>query len=94
VVAGPGWNRGPSWPGPPQGSPAASREAPHYPVRQDRIDAGGRVTMRYVSKLRHIPVDAARRNRKVRLLVAGAEVRIVATDGTLIRRLTLDPSRI
>ena len=31
VVAGPGWNRGPSWPGPPQGSPAASREAPPLP---------------------------------------------------------------
>ena len=65
----------------------------HYRVRQDRIDATGKVTLRYLSKLRHIPVGAAHRNRKVLLLVAGDEVRIVTTDGTLLRQLTLDPSR-
>ena len=66
----------------------------HYRVRHDRVDKGGRVTLRYLSKLRHIPVGAAHSNRKVLLLVAGTEVRIVATDGTLIRQLTLDPERI
>ena len=65
----------------------------HYRVRHDRIDSTGKVTLRYLSKLRHIPVGAAHRNRKVLLLVAGANVRIVATDGTLLRELTLDPSR-
>jgi transposase InsO family protein len=69
-------------------------EAPtHYRVRRDRIDARGKVTLRYLSQLRHIPVGAAHRNRKVLLLVAGAEVRIVTTDGTLLRQLTLDPNR-
>jgi transposase InsO family protein/transposase-like protein len=73
-------------PNPPQ-APA------QYRVRQDRIDKGGRVTLRYLSRLRHIAVGAAHRNRKVLLLVAGAEVRIVTTDGVLLRELTLDPSR-
>jgi transposase InsO family protein len=69
-------------------------EAPtHYRVRRDRIDSRGKVTLRYLSKLRHIPVGAAHRNRKVLLFVAGADVRIVATDGTLLRQLTLDPNR-
>jgi transposase InsO family protein len=69
-------------------------EAPtHYRVRRDRIDSKGKVTLRYLSKLRHIPVGAAHRNRKVLLLVAGADVRIVTTDGTLLRQLTLDPDR-
>jgi len=69
-------------------------EAPtHYRVRRDRIDAKGKVTLRYLSKLRHIPVGAAHRNRKVLLLVAGADVRVVSTDGTLLRQLTLDPNR-
>ena len=69
-------------------------EAPtHYRVRRDRIDDKGKVTLRYLSKLRHIPVGAAHRNRKVLLLVAGADVRIVTTDGTLLRQLTLDPDR-
>ena len=69
-------------------------EAPiHYRVRRDRIDANGKVTLRYLSKLRHIPVGVAHRNRRVLLLVAGPEVRVVTTDGTLLRQLTLDPNR-
>jgi hypothetical protein len=35
----------------------------------------------------------AHKNRKVTLLVAGADVRILAEDGTLIRQLTLDLTR-
>ncbi len=34
------------------------------------------------------------KNRKVRLLVAGPDVRILTDDGELIRALTLDPARI
>ncbi len=69
-------------------------EAPtHYRVRPDRIDAKGKVTLRYLGKLRHIAVGAGHRNRKVVLLVAGAEVRVVATDGPLFRQFTLDPNR-
>ena len=49
-------------------------------------------TVRYLGRLRHIPVGARHRHRKVHLLVAGAEVRIVTTDGVLLRALTLDPA--
>ena len=66
----------------------------HYRVRQDRIDYHGSVTLRYLSRLRHIRVGARHRNRKVYLLVAGAEVRIVTTDGQLLRELRLDPDRL
>jgi transposase InsO family protein len=64
-----------------------------YRVRRDKIDAFGKVTLRYLGKLRHIPVGTAHKNRKVRLLVAGADVRIITEDGELIRALTLDPAR-
>lgn len=62
-------------------------------VRRDKIDAFGKVTIRYLGKLRHIAVGAAHRNRKVTLLVAGPDVRVVTDDGELLRTLTLDPSR-
>ena len=62
-------------------------------VRRDKIDAFGKVTLRYLGRLRHIPVGTAHRNRRVRLLVAGPDVRIVTDDGELIRALTLDPLR-
>jgi transposase InsO family protein len=62
-------------------------------VRHDKIDAFGKVTLRYLGKLRHIPVGVAHKNRKVRLLIAGADIRIITEDGELIRALTLDPTR-
>ncbi|MGH7764195.1 MAG: helix-turn-helix domain-containing protein [Candidatus Dormibacteraceae bacterium] len=62
-------------------------------VRRDQIDAFGKVTLRYQGKLRHIPVGTLHKNRKVRLLVAGPDVRIITEAGELIRALTLDPNR-
>ena len=53
----------------PQG-PAA---AVHYRVRQDRVGSNGTVTLRYQSKLRHIPVGSAHKHQSVRLLIAGAK---------------------
>ena len=62
-------------------------------VRRDKIDAFGKVTLRYLGRLRHIPVGVEHKNRRVSLLVAGSDVRIVADNGELIRALTLDPTR-
>jgi transposase InsO family protein len=63
-------------------------------VRRDKIDSTGKVTLRYLGKLHHIPVGTAHKNRKVRLLVAGPDVRIITDEGELIRALTLDPTRV
>jgi transposase InsO family protein len=73
----------------PTQQPAAS----DHRVRRDKIDPFGHVTLRYLGRLRHIPVGTAHKNRRVRLLVAGPDVRIVTDDGELIRALTLDPTR-
>lgn len=74
----------------PQPRPAAT----YYRVRQDQIDSRGGVTLRYLGRLRHIRVGTRHRNRKVQLLVAGAEVRIVTTDGELLRELSLQADRL
>jgi len=72
----------------------APRPAPvDHRVRHDKVDRFGKLTLRYLGRLRHIPVGAAHKNRKVRLLIAGADVRVVTEDGELIRALTLDPTR-
>jgi transposase InsO family protein len=75
---------------------ARPTEAPapiDHRVRRDKVDRFGKLTLRYLGRLRHIPVGAAHKNRKVRLFVAGADVRVVTEDGELIRALTLDPTR-
>lgn len=66
----------------------------HYRVRHDQIDTHGSVTLRYLGRLRHIRVGVQHRHRKVLLLVVGDDVRIVTTDGVLIRHLKLDPDRV
>lgn len=62
-------------------------------VRHDKVDKDGSVTIRYRSKLHHIGMGRALKGTRVILLVAGREIRVVATDGELLRHLTLDPSR-
>jgi transposase InsO family protein len=62
-------------------------------VRRDKIDSFGKVTLRYLGRLRHIPVGTAHKNRRVQLLVAGPDVRIISPDGELIRALSIDPTR-
>jgi len=73
--------------------PAAATAAVHYRVRQDRVDTNGTVTLRYQSRLRHIALGRANKHQSVRLLVAGAQVRVVREDGSLVRELTIDPRR-
>lgn len=65
-----------------------------YRIRRDRLDAGGRVTLRYLSRLRHFHVSYQHRRQPVLLLVAGAHVRVIAEDGALLRELTLDPTLV
>lgn len=69
------------------------RISPDTKVRRDRIDDFGSVTLRHRSRLHHIGVGRAHRGRRVLMLVAGLDVRILDSEGALLRHLTLDPSR-
>jgi transposase InsO family protein len=73
--------------------PTAELASIQYRVRHDRIDKTGSVTLRYRSRLRHIGIGAAHRNKPVHLFVAGADVRVVTEDGELLRALTIDPTK-
>ena len=64
-----------------------------YRVRHDKVDKNGRVTLRYKSRLHHIGIGRPHKGRRVIVLVAGTDVRVLAEDGELLRQLTLDPSR-
>jgi len=73
--------------------PEAPHAPPHLRVRRDTVDKAGRVTLRYLSRLRHIGVGRHYIGERITLLVAGTHIRIVDEDGRLIRELTLDPAR-
>jgi len=74
-------------------SPSATQPQLDYRIRRDRLDAHGKVTVRYLSRLRHIYVSYRQRGQPVMLLVAGDHIRVTAEDGALLRELTLDPTR-
>ena len=67
--------------------------ARHYRVRHDRIDSSGTVTLRYRSRLYHVGLGRVHKGRRVLLLVADRDVRVLTVEGELLRQLTLDPSR-
>jgi transposase InsO family protein len=73
--------------------PAGPPPTIHCRVRNDKTDTNGTVTLRYLSRLRHIAVGRAHKHQPVTLLVAGRHVRVVAEDGSLLRELTIDAAR-
>jgi len=66
--------------------------APATKVRHDRIDTTGVVTLRHRSKLHHIGIGRGHKGKRVLLLVCDLDVRVIAEDGEILRRLTLDPT--
>ena len=62
-------------------------------VRRDRIDSGGKVTLRYRSKLLHLGVGRRFAGTRVMLLVADRDVRVINDDGELLAEFTIDPTK-
>ena len=73
--------------------PSQPGSTTHYRIRRDRVDADGKVTLRFLSQLRHIHVGRAHSRTSVLLFIAGPYVRICTDDGIVLRELNLDPSR-
>jgi transposase InsO family protein len=67
--------------------------AHHYRVRHDKIDSSGTITLRYRSRLHHIGLGRVHKGRRVPVLVADRDVRVLSIEGEILRQLTLDPSR-
>jgi transposase InsO family protein len=61
-----------------------------YRVRHDKLDGGGKVTLRYLGRLHHLYVSYKHRRLPVTLLVAGPHVQVVAEDGSILRQLDLE----
>ena len=65
---------------------------PHCRIRQDKVNAGN-VTLRYRSRLYHLGVGRQHEGTRVLVLAADRDIRVLTTNGQLLRHLTLDPSR-
>ena len=65
----------------------------HYRVRHDRIDNSGVITLRHNSRLHHIGLGRRHAGTRVLVLARDLHIRVLTTDGELLRELNLDPSR-
>jgi transposase InsO family protein len=73
----------------PAGRPANT----YFRVRQDKVDATGKVSLRHLSRLYKIGIGRAHTGQAVKLLIADRDIRVIDLNGQLLRELTLDPSR-
>jgi len=64
----------------------------HTKVRRDRVDKTGAFTLRYRSKLHHVGVGREHRSKRILILMADLDVRVIDENGVTIRHLELDPS--
>jgi hypothetical protein len=64
-----------------------------YRIRHYKVDATGRVSLRYSGLLFHLGVGRAYRGRLVVMMQAGPQVRILNEDYQLIGELTIDPTK-
>src|SRR5271168_4502505 len=74
--------------------PTGASAATYFRVRKDRVDETGKVSLRYDSRLYKIGLGRAHKGRPVKLLIADQNIRVIDSQGELIRELMLDPSRI
>lgn len=74
--------------------PAGASASTYFRVREDKVDAAGKVSLRYGSRLYKIGLGRAHKGRVIKLLIADQSVRVIDLNGELIRELTLDPSRV
>jgi hypothetical protein len=78
----------------PKAFPTGYQIPPHYRVRNDTIDTGGTVTLRYNSRLHHIGLGRRLAGTPVIVLTNDLDIRVIhRTTGQLIRKLVLNPAR-
>ena len=53
----------------------------HFRIRHDKVDKGGKLSLRYESRLLHIGMGARHKGQPVVMLIAGRDVRVVSAEG-------------
>jgi len=65
----------------------------HYRIRHDRIDSCGKLTPRHNSRLHHLGIGRRHAGINVLILIHDLHIRVLDTDGHLLRELQLNPTK-
>ena len=63
---------------------------PHFRIRHDKVDVGGKVSLRFGNRMLHLGVGRPWAGTRVRLYIAGDDIRVVSEEGELIAQTTID----
>jgi len=66
---------------------------PHYRIRNDVVDNWGKVSLRYLGKMRHINVGYMHRGFPVRLYIVDDHIRVVTLEGEFLGELIINPAQ-
>ncbi len=62
----------------------------YFRLRNDIVDKHGKLTLRHAGTLHHIGIGRRYAGTPIRMLIHETEIRIITTDGELIKELSLD----
>ncbi|HEX6874526.1 MAG TPA: integrase core domain-containing protein, partial [Nocardioidaceae bacterium] len=78
----------------PKATPGDRSGDTHDRVRRDRVDTGGKITLRHQGRLYSIGIGRTHARTRVLILVQDLDIRIIdAVTGELLRELMLDPTK-
>ncbi|MGH3481157.1 MAG: IS481 family transposase [Nocardioidaceae bacterium] len=78
----------------PKAGPGDRSTDTHDRLRRDRVDTGGKITLRHQGRLYSIGIGRTHTRTRVLILVHDLHVRIIdAATGELLRELVLDPTK-
>ena len=66
---------------------------PHTRIRHDKVDKSARFTLRHNGKLHHIGMGRKNIGKRLIVLIANLDIRVLDVEGKLLRHLTLDTSK-
>ncbi|HKH56378.1 MAG TPA: integrase core domain-containing protein, partial [Propionibacteriaceae bacterium] len=74
--------------------PAGAINNPHFRVRRDRVDSGGKISLRRAGRMHHLGVGARHANTPVLIIIDGHTATVTAlTTGEILSAHTVDPDR-
>jgi hypothetical protein len=75
----------------PKASPGNTVLPDYFRLRNDIVDPHGKVTLRDNGTLHHIGLGRRYAGTAIRMLIRERDIRIITTDGELLKELTLNP---
>ena len=70
--------------------PGNTLQPAYFRLRNDVVDNHGKVTLRHAGVLHHIGIGRRHAGQTIRLLIRDTDIRVITTDGELLKELTLD----